>query len=331
VPGIRGWATLDRMASELPDRWYALAELQHGLLSRRQALSLGADWNAIRARLRSSRWQQVYRGVYATFTGELGREASMWAALLRAGPEAILSHDSAAEMDGLKDRANGAIHIMVNESRKVPRTPGIVIHRSQRIWAAVHPSRIPPRTRVEETALDLAERAKTLDDAFSWLARACGGQLTTADRLRLTMDSRKKMRWRMDLAVALADIGDGVHSLLEYRYVRYVERAHGLPSAKRQAPVTIGGRRAYLDNLYQRYGVGTELDGSAAHPIAERWRDIHRDNAAAEAGIEILRYNGADVTGRPCQVAGQVAAVLRRHGWQPTLRRCGPHCTLSIP
>lgn len=145
------------------------------------------------------------------------------------------------------------------------------------------------------------------------------------------MDSRKRMRWRTDLAVALADIRDGVHSLLEYRYVRNVERGHGLPAAERQAPVMLGGRRRYLDNLYVQFGVGTELDGRAAHPIGERWRDIHRDNAAAEAGIEILRYNGADVAVRPCQIAAQVASVLCRRGWQPSLRRCGPGCTLSIP
>lgn len=329
--GSCGTAMLECMARALPDRCYALAGLQQGLLTRQQAFSLGADWNAIRARLRSGHWKQVYPGVYATFTGALGREAAMWAALLRAGPAAILSHHSAAEVDGLTDRPIAAIHITVPESRRVPQTPGVVIHRSGRIWTAHHPSRIPPRTRIEETALDLAEDAKTLDDAFSWLARACGRRLTTADRLHQAMDARKKMRRRADLAIALADIGDGLHSLLEYRYVRNAERPHGLPRAQRQAQVVIDGQRRYLDNLYRPFGVGTELDGNAAHPIEERWRDIHRDNGAAEAGVEILRYSAADVTERPCQVAAQVAAVLRRRGWKPTLRRCGSACTLSIP
>ena len=286
---------------------------------------------AIRARLRSGRWTQVFPGVYATFTGELGREPAMWAALLRGWPTAILSHYSAAEVDGLTDRPVEAIHITVPESRRIPRTPGVVIHRSDRIYTACHPSRIPPRTRIEETTLDLAECAKTLDDAVSWLARACGQRLTTAERLTQAMNARKKMRRRANLANALADIGDGAHSLLEYRYVRYVERPHGLPAATRQAPVIIGGQRRYLDNLYKPYGVGTEVDGKAAHPIEERWRDIHRDNHAAEAGIEILRYSAADVTERPCQIAAQVGAVLRQRGWKSTLRRCGPACTLPVP
>lgn len=319
------------MATELPDRCYAVAALQRGILSRRQALAFGADANVIGTRLRSERWQLVYRGVYATFTGELGRDAFMWAALLRAGPAAILSHYSAAEIDGLSDRPVAAIHVTIPERRRVLDAPGIIVHRSDRIWSARHPSRMPPRTRIEETVLDLADGAMTLDDAVSWLARACGRRLTTAHRLTQAMDSRKKMRRRTDLAIALADVGDGVHSLLEYRYVRYAERPHGLPPAVRQAPVIIAGRRRYLDNLYQAYGVGTELDGNAAHPIEERWRDIHRDNGAAEAGLEILRYSMADVMERPCQVAAQVAAVLRQRGWKPALCRCGPACTLPIP
>lgn len=319
------------MAAELPESCRQLLTLQRGVLSRRQALSLGTDANLIGTRLRSGRWQPLHYGVYATFTGEPGRDAWLWAALLRAGPAAILSHYSAAELDGLADQASSAIHITVPGNRHIGKIPGIVIHRSERIWSARHPSRNPPRTRIEETVLDLAEDARTLDDAFGWLMRACGRRLTTEARLRRAMAARRKMRRRGDLAAALADIGDGIHSLLEYRYVRTAERAHGLPKAERQAPVILGGRRRYLDNLYQPYGVGTELDGKAAHPIEERWRDIHRDNAAAEAGIEILRYSGADVTARPCQIAAQLASVLCQRGWRSTLRRCGPACTLPIP
>ena len=46
----------------------------------------------------------------------------------------------------------------------------------------------------------------------------------------LGMNDRKKMRWRRELTVALDDAGDGALSLLEYRYVRRVERPHGLPT-----------------------------------------------------------------------------------------------------
>ena len=52
------------------------------------------------------------------------------------------------------------------------------------------------------------------------------------------------MRWREDLAELIAAAASGDHSVLEFRYPRDVERAHGLPEPARQVPFTTpGGRR----------------------------------------------------------------------------------------
>lgn len=72
-----------------------------------------------------------------------------------------------------------------------------------------------------------------------------------------------------------------------------------------------------------------ETDGAAAHPMEGRWRDQHRDNAGTEGGIVTLRYSWADVTQRPCNVAAQVATVLRRNGWPGTPRPCSPSCSVG--
>ena len=109
-------------------------------------------------------------------------------------------------------------------------------------------------------------------------ARPSAARRTTADRIRHAMDARKKMRWRRELAAALGDADDGVLSVLEYRYVRRVERPHGLPAARRQARIRQRTGNRYLDNLYEEYGVCVELDGTAAHPADEQWRDKRRDN-----------------------------------------------------
>ena len=188
---------------------------------------------------------------------------------------------------------------------------------------------MPPRTRIEETVLDLTQAARTFDAGFSWLCQACGSRLTTPDRLLAAMNLRPKVRWRGRLREALGDIGDGAHSALEVRYVRDVERPHGLPRARRQARVIRGRSRIYLDNLVDQYRICVELDGQAAHPAAERWRDIQRDNASAADGILTLRYGWADVTQRPCQTAEQIATALRLRGWTGMRTPCGPRCPLG--
>lgn len=179
--------------------------------------------------------------------------------------------------------------------------------------------------------MDLATTAGSVDDAFGWIFRATGKWLTDAEHIRRAMAAREKLRWRAELAACLDDMGEGVRSNLEHRYVRDVERPHRLPRALRQVRIVRYGRPCYLDNLYGDYLVCVELDGRTAHPPGQRWRDYRRDNAGAADGIITLRYGWSDVTGQPCQVAVQVAGVLRQRGWTGSGRSCGPNCPLPAP
>jgi very-short-patch-repair endonuclease len=319
------------MTANLPDSCCQLIELQRGVLARWQAPDAGLDLGTIKSQLRSGRWKPMHRGVYATFTGAPSREAEFWGAVLRAGPGAALSHQTAAEVDGLTSAQSPVIHVMVPGGARIRPIPGVCVHRSERLAEARHPSRTPPRTRIEETVLDLTQTASTIDAAFGWLCQACGSRLTTPGLLLSAMDGRAKMRWRAILHGALDDIGDGAHSVLEVRYVRDVERPHGLPRARRQARIARNAGRTYLDNLVERYRTCIELDGKAAHPVAERWRDIARDNASAADGIITLRYGWPDVARRPCQTAAQIAAVLRIRGWTGPAVPCGPCCPVGRP
>jgi hypothetical protein len=220
------------------------------------------------------------------------------------------------------------IHVTVPPGRQVTSARGLVVHCCARVDEARHPVLTPPRTRVEETVLDLAGAAVSLDDALGWVLRACGSRRTTPERLAAALALRGRVRWRTELSGALGLAAQGVHSLLEYRYVNRVERPHGLPEADRQDPAVRVGRRQYRDVTYREYGLVVELDGVAAHPAEERWRDVYRDNANHAVGQVTLRYGWAAVTGRPCFVAGQVADALAARGWTGAVRRCGRSCGL---
>ncbi len=317
------------MSANLPKNCRRLIELQRGVIARWQAPTVELTPTTINSLLRSGRWQPLQRGVYATFSGNPGRDSELWAAVLRAGPQAVLSHQTAAELDGLTTKRSALIHVTVPRNKHVDPIPGVRVHRSERLAEARHPSRMPPRTRIEETVLDLAQTAKSIDDAFGWLCQACGSRLTTPELLLTALAKRPKVRRRGILLGALDDIGDGAHSVLEIHYVGDIERPHRLPRARRQARVTRKSGRIYLDNLVDRYRTCIELDGKAAHPVAERWRDIARDNASAADGIITLRYGWPDVTERPCQTAAQIAAVLRRRGWTGQPVPCGRSCPLG--
>jgi hypothetical protein len=176
----------------IPAGCHELLLQQHGVISRAQALGSGMSQDAIRVRLRNGRWQQLHQGVYATFSGEPSRVALIWSAVLSAGPGAAASHQTAAELYQV-GRPAYALHVTVpagrqvrRSARPVPRTrtspgwatglemPRLIAHRSDRISRARHPVLLPPRTRVEETVIDLTQAAATVDEAFSWLARHAG-------------------------------------------------------------------------------------------------------------------------------------------------------------
>lgn len=302
---------------------------QNAAVARRQGAEVGIDPRAMRSRVTSGRWQRLQRGVYAAFSGEPARETVLWAALLRAGPGAVLSHQTAAERHGLIDEPSPVITITVPVSRSPARIkiPGIVIHRSNAILRTKHPAMLPPCTRVEDTVLDLIQVAPSFDEAYVWICRAIGRRRTTADRIRQAMGDRKKTRWRREITLALGDADGGALSILEYRYVHRVERPHGLPLARRQARIRQQTGNRYLDNLYEEYRVCVELDGTAAHPADEQWRDKRRDNANAVGGIVTLRYGLLDLGDRRCETAAEIATLLRRQGWMGSPRACGRGCT----
>jgi hypothetical protein len=322
------------MASSRNEPCAELLSQQHGVIARWQALQCGLPSDAIAGHLRYGRWHQLYRGVYLAFTGEPNRLALLWGAVLRAGRGAALSHHSAAELDKITDEVNSTIHVSVETARCISirageqhaHAPPVTVHRSARLVRARHPARVPPRTRVEETVLDLTQASGDLEEAVAWVTHACSRRLTTGGLLLAAMAERTKLRWRAELTDALSEASTGVHSRLEWRYVRHVERPHGLPRATRQSTSRARRRTRYFDNEYEQYGVAVELDGKAAHPSEARWRDIHRDNASAAAGLVTLRYSWADVTLRRCHVAAEVAAVLQIRGWPGRLRPCGPAC-----
>ena len=99
-------------------------------------------------------------------------------------------------------------------------------------------------------------------------------------------------------------------------------RASQRPPPGRAAP--LGGRRAVC--------------GAAAAGRARRqgrsgrsgaFRDMRRDNRATVDSLATLRYGYADVSGDPCGVAEQVAAVLQLRGWPGALLPC-PDCLPGV-
>src|SRR3712207_6216201 len=137
---------------EVDRRIAALAHRQHGVVARRQLAEVGLGRGAIDHRLGCGRLLVVHRGVYAVGYRRMTRQARWMAAVLAAGPGAVLSHRAAAALWQIR-RPDG---IEVTRESKGRSRPGITVHT-----APLPPDEVTevdgiPTTTVPRTLLDLA-------------------------------------------------------------------------------------------------------------------------------------------------------------------------------
>jgi very-short-patch-repair endonuclease len=301
---------------------------QGGVVTRSQLLATGMSRGEIAARLASGKWQRIHSGIYATYSGPLSRESTLWAAVLACGSGATLSHETAAELADLTKSHTTPIHVTIPHTRHIAPKMYIELHRTKNVAAVRHPCRLPPQTRIEETVLDLTQTARFLEQAIGWMSDACQQHLTTTSRLLQAIEGRSRLRWRRELVEALSDIQTGCHSILELLYHRKVETAHQLPQSQLQLPGQAAGGKIYHDVAYRRWKLLIELDGRTHHHAAQYAKDRRRDNANTIGGFMVLRYGWTDVKGHPCQTAAQVGRALQDRGWPGTTAPCGPTCAL---
>jgi hypothetical protein len=205
---------------------------------------------------------------------------------------------------------------------------GVRVHHVSDLAARTHPRFSPPRTTVEDTALDLVEQSCDDREAVGWITSAMQARKTTPRRLLAVSLRRPRLGRRALVEMTCGHFREGATSPLEIGWLSKVERPHHLPRPDRQAAGRVRGKRVLRDLAYRRYGVIVELDGRLGHEGAEAaFRDMDRDNEAVVGGAVTLRFGWMAVVARSCDCAAQVGRVLAARGWSGELASCGPACT----
>lgn len=297
--------------TRIPDDLRHLAAFQAGVVSREQALGLGLTDRVIERLIDQEDWRRVTRGIYA-FSEQTWLQLA-WAGVLLGGSASVLGLTSAADLHGLTREHPLPVQVFVGRTGRVGRDDRWQFCRADRLGAGE-----PPRTRVSQTIVDLS-RSMDADELTTLLAEAISSRRTTPDDILRIVRQTPRLRHRLLLTDILGDVVAGVHSPLEMRYLRSVERPHGLPVAERQARPS---GRFRTDAWYEAYRVVVELDGNAYHRGLAQATDMIRDNVHSLEGITTLRFGWTHVVGDPCSVAEQVAAALSNHGWRGPLTAC---------
>lgn len=306
--------------------WEAVVNLmdnvQAGVISRRQLREHHARDHDIRRLVRSRSLTPLHPGVYIAHTGTPTWGQRAWAAVLACWP-AALGGPSALP----KHPEQGPIEVIVDRHRNVTAPAGVVVRHVSRFEDHADWLAYPPRQHLAEAAVDAAQAAEDVHAAFTLLADLVQRNHVRAKALAEAVRNRRRVRDRTLLLGLLDDLDAGACSVLEREYLHRVERRHGLPRGERQRPDSAGGVEVLRDVVYADQGLIVELDGRAFHgSAAARDRDSGRDLAAlVERTSTTVRLTYGQVLRTPCTTAAQIAALLRRHGWEGELRRC-PDC-----
>ena len=299
-----------------------------GVVSRAQLLEQGFTASQIRAMVHRRQLASIHRGVYVNHTGEPTWIQRAWAAVLATGPGSALGAESVLRLlegPGRREADEATIHVVLDRHRHVTAPSGVRVHRRCDIDSEVLWNLQPPRQRLEQAVIDVAERARTEFDSVAVLARVVGARRTTAPRLQAAVTGRRRVarrRWLMDV---LKDISDGTCSVLEHGFLNRVQRPHSLPALARQVREELGGRVHYRDGRLASLVV--ELDGRLFHDSTkQRDVDAERDLDVAVSGDQTVRILWGQVFRTPCRTAAKLAQIYSAHGWKGVPRPCGDVC-----
>jgi len=288
------------------------------VVARRQLLGLGLTEKAIQHRIAKGRLHPILRGVYAVGRPNLTRHGHWAAALLSCGAEAVLSHESAAALWGMRPAAGNDVHVSV-PNRVARHRPGVVVHRRSAFArheltrcqgiAVTNPicTLVDLATRVDRSQLEAAVNEADKHD------------LTDPQQLRSALDELP----RRPGIRALCELLDRrtfklTDSELERRFLPLVRKA-GL-SAPETACYVSGFK---VDFHWPDLGLVVETDGLRYHRTpGQQTRDRVRDQAHTAAGLTPLRFTHAQVRFEPRHVQATLSAVaLRLRATQRLARR----------
>jgi very-short-patch-repair endonuclease len=285
------------------------AKRQHGVVSIRQLTGpLGYSQTAVHRAVEAGRLHRLYRGVFAVGHTNLSLHAQCLAAVLACGPDALLSHVSAAWLWDLTKTSPLPAAVSTPLHRR--RRPPLRLHEARSLTAEDRALREGiPATALPRTLLDLAATVR-----FDWLEKMVerSEDLGLFD-LRAVEDLLARSvghqgHGRLRKAIALYKPSSFTRSGLEKRFLALCLEA-GLPQPRTN--FVIHGFE--LDCYWPEHRFAVELDVFETHGTRAAFeRDRKRQEDLLLHGIVMTRVTGPRLEREPQEVIRRTARLLEQ-------------------
>jgi very-short-patch-repair endonuclease len=302
------------------DPW-SIARRQHGVVTRQQLVADGYSAKSIRHKVAAGRLHPIYAGVYAVGRPALPQRGRWMAAVLACGPDAVLSHDTAAALWTIRPQSGHRIDVSLPAGLSRRPRRGIVIHRRPTLTT---------RDITRRDGIPVTTPVCTLIDIAARLERGpLEAAINEADKLGLT--DPEALRAALPLLARRPGVRQ-IRELLDRRTFTLTDselERRFLPLARSaELPRPVTGARVNgfkVDFFWPDIGLVVETDGLRYHRTpAQQARDRLRDQTHAAAGLTPLRFTHAQVEFERERVLATLAAVAQRLLTSAHLRRPGP-------
>jgi putative AbiEi antitoxin of type IV toxin-antitoxin system/uncharacterized protein DUF559 len=281
-----------------------LAAEQWGVLSLDDLRSCGLSRDAVESRVRNGHLHPLYRGVYAVGHPNVPLEGRFLAAVKACGPNAVLSHFSAA-----------ALYQLVRWDDRYPEvTVADTTPRSHRGIRA-HRTTLPDTTRhkgipVTTPARTLIDLAATFDyRALRRTVREAQRNLVTIRQILETLDRLGPRPGIGNLRKILATGHAPTRSELEDVVLDLILKA-GFQRPDVNKPIRVQGRRLIPDFRWPEQHLVIEADGAEWHDDRLTREDDAEKQALLEAhGERVIRITWAQAIGHRTQTLERIRAA----------------------
>jgi len=165
------------------DALFHIAEAQAGYFTAAQARSAGFTRSLLAYHVRRGLFERIGRGVYRLKRFPASPHEDLFAACLRVGPQAVISHDSALALYDLSDLLPAEIHLTMPRTAS-RRHQGLRLHTNRLEAREMTYYGGLPVTTVARTIVDVASRGLADELVIQAIRQALRRGMTTPEDLR---------------------------------------------------------------------------------------------------------------------------------------------------
>lgn len=296
----------------------AIADRQHGVISRRQLRDLGISDGTIGRAVRAGSLHPQFRGTFAVGRAGIDERGRMLSAVFACGAGTLVSHRTAGVLLGLLETGPKVIDVISPEAggrqidgintHDVPRPSGTEAGKCDSV-----PCTSPSRTLVDLAGiLGEASLRKAVERS------AVQGILDIGETERVLSNHRRRGapllrrilgEWPRDKTSGSRNPPD-LRSELEARFLALVVAA-GLPTPECNRVLEVDGHRLMVDFLWRKQRFVVETDGRRTHDNAAAFeRDRLRDRILQLGGYRVAHFTYRQVAAEPDSVVAATRRLL---------------------